>query len=142
MKRLALFAALALLCMTSQAWAIPTLTAASDRTKWTINDTGTMTVTLAVPATDTATIAAPSIALPLPAGFSVVSATGQGIREISNQATATWTGGSAVSNIVTFRVTGASLTPTISATAVTLAVAAGLQPGESAVLTVNLKRVS
>jgi len=129
------------LLIATAAQAAPSLTASSDRAKWAVNDTGIFTVTMAVPAADAATIAAPTITLPVPAGWQATSASGKGPRVIQNTATATWTGGSVSSNPVSFRVQGATLAASVGSSSVTLAVADGVEPGETVTLTVALKRV-
>ena len=120
----------------------PIASLSADRTSVAKGEIVKLTSVVNVPATETQTAKQVSWRYQLPSGFSLMGATGP--LPISNQASMTWTNpdgsqGSAVSNIVTIVVVGASLSLTPDASRYVTILCGDIKPGEERTITLSLR---
>ena len=117
----------------SAVWAAPTATITADKKKLNAADSAVLTVTVA---NDTTPRTNAVVTYTAPAPLTIQSATGPKI--ISNQATATWDGGTATSNTVYLRVVGA--TQAVAPVGSTVTIPLGdLDPSDSVSATVTVR---
>ncbi len=125
--------------LASAAYAAPSLTLATDRTKFAVGDKATLTLTYTVPTADALGQSNVFLGYTAPAGFSLVSATGPKL--ITNTATATSDQGSTTSAPVSFRVLAATQAVVPVGSAVSIPVG-DVPPGDSVTATVQVQRAN
>jgi hypothetical protein len=120
----------------------PTVSLSADRTAVGKGESVALTSVVAVPSTETQAAKQVVWRYQIPSGCSLMTSTGP--RPISNQAILTWTNpdgspGSAVSNIVTIVVVGASLSLTPDANRYVTVPCGDIKPGEERTIVLTLR---
>jgi hypothetical protein len=123
-----------LLILAASAWATPTLTLTADKTSASAGVPVQWTITATSPAAEAKNWDNLTIRFKPASPFILTEAIGPLI--ISNQATVTWDGGSALSNIASLRVTGQTVSVPLVAGEAVIPVGT-IEPGGSVAVTVK-----